>query len=112
ANLVLPVDHVVPGVVAGVALDANDRLQLDRAAGDGELQRLRLALAVDAELHVGAGLADDLLDGLLGGHALGGDYLLPRQRVALVVHGADDVGDDVAGVDFGLVGGAAPERWD
>ena len=75
ADLVLRVDDVVPGVVV-VALDAQDRLDLDPAADELELERLVLALALDDELDLGAlGLPRIFLTASLGGHALGGDDL-------------------------------------
>src|SRR5262249_20055987 len=45
ADLVILVEPEVPAVV-GIALDAEDRLQLDTVAGDLHLERLILALAL------------------------------------------------------------------
>src|SRR5262249_23215628 len=70
-DFVFRIDDVIPGVFV-VALVAVDAFYLDRATDEGEFDRLGGPFAVNDDLDTGTGLAEDFLDGVLGGHSLGG----------------------------------------
>ena len=75
-----------------------DALHLDLVALDGDLERLRLALAQDGELDRGLRLAAHLLDGVVQRHAFHRRFV--------------ELDDEVARLDTGAIGGRVLDRGD
>src|SRR5262249_15215065 len=107
ADLVFRIDDVVPGVV-GISFDADDGFVLDLAADEVELHLL--AVALDDEFDLRAFFAEDLLDRVFRGHALGGNDLGRFERFAFTIDLADDRLDEVIGLHAGAIRGAVLDR--
>src|SRR5262249_32778195 len=85
ANLLGRVDDVVPAII-GFPPDAEHGFHFDGATRDIELQRAFGALALDEQLHTGAGLPLNLGYGLRERHASGSQNLRLIELLALAVH--------------------------
>src|SRR5579875_1224515 len=110
-DLVLGVDHVVPAIV-GLASEAENRLDIDVAARQVEVDRLGHAFALHGQTDFGAGLAGDLLDGLVELHPLGREDLRRIERLTLAIDLTGDGGNKVAGLDASFVGRTVFNRRD